>query len=70
MKTTQLSFNFEPEKIETEKRKSLIQAAIGEKYQYNKGGQVFEVAKINYCTVVFACGHWCTDNVFNDLYTC
>lgn len=40
---------------------------IGEKYQYAPNGTVFKLKKVVGFIFYFKCGHWCTDNVFEDL---
>jgi len=40
---------------------------IGEKYQYTPNGTVFKLKAVVGSIFHFECGHWCTDNVFEDL---
>ncbi len=37
------------------------------KYKYPNSDKVFILKKIKGFIYHFACGHWCTDNVFEDL---
>lgn len=40
---------------------------IGARYRYPRGKEIFVVSEIRTNVVVFECGHWCTDCVFEDL---
>ena len=37
------------------------------KYKYPNSNKIFTLIKIVGCIYYFKCGHWCTDNVFQDL---
>jgi len=41
---------------------------IGKKYKYYNSDKIFTLIKTNGFIYYFECGHWCTDNVFIDLY--
>jgi len=41
--------------------------AKGQKYVYPNSNTIFVVKEVRQHSVVFECGHWCTDNVFVDL---
>jgi hypothetical protein len=40
---------------------------IGREYKYPNGKRIFTLTETNGYIYRFACGHWCTDNVFADL---
>ena len=40
---------------------------LGGIYHYPADNKKFTVKEIRKFTVIFECGHWCTDNVFKDL---
>lgn len=50
----------------------MINYRIGEKYIYpnDKTKQKFKLTEVSGFIFRFACGHWCTDNVFVDLIRC
>jgi hypothetical protein len=37
------------------------------KYRYPNSKKVYTLVSISGCIYRFKCGHWCTDNVFQDL---
>ena len=47
-----------------------IKYYIGEEYRYPNSTKVFRLVESTGQAFRFACGHWCTDNVFRSLIRC
>ena len=45
----------------------MINPILGGIYHYPADNKKFTVKEIRKFTVIFECGHWCTDSVFRDL---
>lgn len=45
----------------------VLNPILGGIYHYLADSRKFKVKEIRKFTVIFECGHWCTDNVFRDL---
>ena len=43
---------------------------IGEYYKYPNSNKRFKLVEVIGYKYLFACGHWCTDSVFEDLIRC
>ena len=43
---------------------------LGEDYRYPNDQQRFKLVAVDDYLYRFACGHWCTENVFLDLIRC
>ena len=46
---------------------TLQPSLIGRRFRYYGSDEIFTVSQVRRFSVVFACGHWCTDTVFADL---
>jgi hypothetical protein len=47
--------------------KRILNYTIGAKYKYPNCNKVFVLKEVREFVFIFECGHWCTDNVFEDL---
>jgi hypothetical protein len=41
---------------------------IGEKFRYPTSDKIVKLKSVTQNSMIFECGHWCTDNVFIDMY--
>jgi hypothetical protein len=44
-----------------------MKVIIGMNYRYPNSKRLFKLIKVDGYIFRFKCGHWCTDNVFEDL---